>query len=139
MTAVAHKDKIAQIKIKSTESLFTEILDKIEENNISIDMINFFIGEKAFVIEEVDIKKLEKILNKFNVDYEINKSCAKITIIGSKITGTPGIMARIVRSLSKAGISLLQTSDSNMTISCLVSEENMNNAVHAIHNEFYVE
>lgn len=139
MTAVAHKDKVAQIKIKSTESLFTEILDKIEENTISIDMINFFIGEKAFVIDEEDAKKLEKILNKLNVEYEINKNCAKITLIGSKITGTPGIMARIVRSLSKAGISLLQTSDSNMTISCLVSEENMNDAVHAIHNEFYVE
>ncbi|MGL6105932.1 aspartate kinase [Romboutsia sp.] len=139
MTAVAHKDKIAQVKIKSDEGLFTEVLDKIEENNVSIDMINFFIGEKAFVIEEVDVKKLESILKKFNVEYEIKKKCAKITLIGSKITGTPGIMARIVRALSKSGISLLQTSDSNMTISCLVNEENMNDAVHAIHNEFYVE
>ncbi|MGL5312156.1 MAG: ACT domain-containing protein, partial [Peptostreptococcaceae bacterium] len=139
MTAVAHKDKICQVKIKSTESVFTEILNKIEENKISIDMINFFIGEKAFVIDECDCSKLEEMLKACNVEYEINSDCAKVTLIGSKITGTPGVMAKIVRVLSKEGISLIQTSDSSMTIACLVSRENMSKAVHAIHHEFYVE
>lgn len=138
MTAVAHKDKICQVKIKSTESLFIEVLNEIEENKISIDMINFFIGEKAFVIDESDCSKLEAMLKKCNIDYEINKNCAKVTLIGTKITGTPGIMAKIVRTLSKEGISIIQTSDSSMTISCLVSRENMSKAVHAIHNEFYI-
>lgn len=138
MTAVAHKDKICQIKIKSTESVFTEILNKIEESKISIDMINFFIGEKAFVIDECDCSKLEEMLKECNVEYEINSDCAKVTLIGSKITGTPGVMAKIVRALSKEGISLIQTSDSSMTIACLVSRENMSKAVHAIHHEFYV-
>lgn len=139
MTAVAHKDKICQVKIKSTESVFTEILNKIEENKISIDMINFFIGEKAFVIYDSDCSKLEEILKTCNVEYEIKNDCAKVTLIGSKITGTPGVMAKIVRVLSKEGISLIQTSDSSMTISCLVSRENMSKTVHAIHHEFYVE
>jgi len=47
-------------------------------------------------------------------------------------------MSKIVRGLSKDGISLLQTSDSHMTISCLVNREDMKKAVHAIHNEFYI-
>lgn len=138
MTAVAHKDKVAQIKIKSREDVFTEILNEIEKSNISIDMINFFILEKAFVIEEIEIKNLEDILQKFELEYEINRNCAKVTVIGSKITGTPGIMAKVVRALSESGISLLQTSDSSMTISCLVNESDMINAVHAIHQEFYI-
>lgn len=52
------------------------------------------------------------------------------------MTGIPGVMAKIVRALSKAKINLLQTSDSNMTISCLVEEKDMKSAVHAIHDEF---
>ncbi|RDY26855.1 aspartate kinase [Romboutsia weinsteinii] len=138
MTAVAHKDKIAQVKIKAQEADFTTILNEIEEKNISLDMINFFIEEKAFVIDEEDIKVLSEILDRYHIDYEINADCAKVTLIGQKITGTPGIMAKVVRSLSKAGISLLQTSDSHMTISCLINKADMANAVHAIHNEFYV-
>lgn len=52
------------------------------------------------------------------------------------MTGIPGVMAKIVRALSKAKINLLQTSDSSMTISCLVEEKDMKDAVHSIHNEF---
>ncbi|GAA3661906.1 aspartate kinase [Asaccharospora irregularis] len=137
IAAVANKDKVVQVKIKSEEDIFTEVLNEIENRNISIDMINFFISEKAFVTDEADIEELEEILNKFDLEYKINGKCAKVTLIGSKITGVSGVMAKIVRGLSKAGISLLQTSDSNMTISCLVHEKDMQKAVNAIHGEFY--
>ena len=138
MTAVAHKDKIAQVKIKTSEEVFTQVLNEIEKNDISIDMINFFIEEKIFVIEEESIEVLENILKMFKVQYEINKNCAKVTLIGAQISGTPGVMAKIVRALSKSKISLLQTSDSSMTISCLVNKEDMSKTVHAIHDEFYL-
>lgn len=138
MTAVAHKDKVAQVKIKSDEETFSKILNQIENKNISIDMINFFIEEKSFVVEEDSIEDLEEILKKYSIEYKINKDCAKVTLIGAKISGTPGVMAKLVRALSKSKIQLLQTSDSSMTISCLVKKEDMSNAVHSIHNEFYL-
>lgn len=136
MTAVAHTSGVAQIKVKSREDIFTDIMDEIEANEISLDMINFFIEEKAFVIDHDKLNSLKEILKSHNLDYKVKENCAKVTLIGSKMTGTPGVMAKIVRALSKAKINLLQTSDSNMTISCLVEEKDMKNAVHAIHEEF---
>ncbi|MCR8745097.1 aspartate kinase [Romboutsia lituseburensis] len=138
MTAVAHRDKVAQVKVKSDEETFSKILNQIENKNISIDMINFFIEEKSFVVEEDSIEELEEILKKYSIEYKINKDCAKVTLIGAKISGTPGVMAKVVRALSKSKIQLLQTSDSSMTISCLVKKEDMSKAIHAIHNEFYL-
>ncbi|MEG1311576.1 MAG: aspartate kinase [Romboutsia sp.] len=138
MATVANKDKLAQVKIQSEEDIFIDIINELGKNDISIDMINFFIEEKVFIVEEENIKILEDILKKHNVTYKINKECAKVTLVGSKITGTPGIMARVVSSLAKAKIALLQTSDSSMTISCLVNKKDMLKAVHAIHNEFYL-
>jgi len=136
--AVAHKDNIAQVKIKTEEEKFTEVMDEIVNKNISIDMINFFIKEKTFVIDEVNIEELKVVLDSFDLDYKIVRDCAKVTLIGSKIVAVPGIMSKIVRGLSKDGISLLQTSDSHMTISCLVHRDDMKRAVHAIHHEFYI-
>ncbi len=136
ITAVAHKSGIAQVKVKSREDIFTDIMNDIEENEISLDMINFFIEEKAFVIDNNKVKTLAKILTNHNLDYVIKENCAKVTLIGSKMTGIPGVMSKIVRALSKDKIDLLQTSDSNMTISCLVEEKDMKKAVHAIHEEF---
>lgn len=133
--AVANKRDIVQIKIKDNGT-FTDILSEMEEKNISMDMINFFIGEKAFVIDEKDKDTLEKILKDNAVNYEIKENCAKVTLIGSSMTGIPGVMSKVARGLKDAGIPLLQTSDSSMTISCLVDENDMENAVHAIHSKF---
>ena len=130
--AVANKRDIVQIKIKDNGT-FTDILSEMEEKNISMDMINFFIGEKAFVIDEKDKDSLEKILKD---NYEIKTNCAKVTLIGSSMTGIPGVMSKVARGLKEAEIPLLQTSDSSMTISCLVDENDMEKAVHAIHSKF---
>ena len=99
-------------------------------------MINFFVNYKAFTINEENIDKVEEILKKFDLKYEILKNCSKVTLISEDIVGIPGVMARIVRALTRYNINLLQTSDSHMTVSCLVETKNMLDAVHAIHNEF---
>ena len=136
MTSVAHKDNIAQIKVKSSEELFSKILNEMEEKHINLDMINFFTEEKAFALEHNYIFAVEEILQKYDVKYDIRKHCAKVTLIGSKVTETPGVIAKVVRALSKAGITLLQSSDSYTCLTCLVKEEDMRETVHAIHNEF---
>ena len=136
MTSVAHKDNIAQVKVKSSEALFSKILNEMEEKHINLDMINFFTEEKAFALDQNKINLVEEILKKNNVEYEVRKHCAKVTLIGTKITETPGVIARVVRALSKAGITLLQSSDSYTCLTCLVKEEDMIDTVHAIHKEF---
>ena len=136
MTSVAHKDNIAQVKVKSSEALFSKILNEMEEKHINLDMINFFTEEKAFALDQNNINLVEEILKKNNVEYEVRKHCAKVTLIGTKITETPGVIARVVRALSKAGITLLQSSDSYTCLTCLVKEEDMIDTVHAIHKEF---
>ena len=133
--AVANKKGIAQVKI-SDDGSFGNALSEMEEKGISMDMINFFIGEKAFVIDEKDIPAIEEIFKNSEVKPEIRRGCAKVTLIGSSMSGIPGVMAKLAKRFSDAGVPLLQTSDSNMTISCLVDEGDMEKAVHAIHKEF---
>jgi len=109
----------------------------MEENNINMDMINFFNEDKSFAIDKNDVEVVEAILKKYKVNYYINDNCAKVTLIGSKVTETPGVIAKIVRGLSNVGIALIQSSDSYTAISCLVREEDMAKTVHVIHSEFH--
>ena len=136
MTSVAHKDNIAQVKIRVYEELFSKILNEMEEKHINLDMINFFTEEKAFALDQNNISIVENILQKYDVKYDIRRECSKVTLIGSKVTETPGVIAKVVRALSKAGITLLQSSDSYTSLTCLVKQEDMKEAVHAIHAEF---
>lgn len=137
VSAVAHKNNIAQIKVKSLEKVFSKILNEMEDKKINIEMINFFVEDKGFAIDSLDVENVKEILNKYNVEYEINKNCSKVTLISSKITETPGVIAKIIRGLSNVGITLLQSSNSHTSLSCLVKEEDMIKTIHIIHNQFY--
>lgn len=137
MTGIANADGIIQVKITDCkESMFTQLLSDMEKNDISMDMINFFVKEKAFTIDEEKLKCLEKLFDKYEITYDIVKNCSKVTLIGSRINGIPGVMVRIVRVLSEEKIEILQTSDSRMTISCVIKQEDLRKAVNALHKEF---
>jgi len=138
ITAIAHKNNISQITVTFDESNeYSELLmNLLTKNNISIDMINFFVGEKIFTIDSVNIEKLESLFKEHKLNYKCIDQCSKITAIGHKMRGVPGIMARIVKALSKHNIQILQTSDSYSTISCLIKDIDLDIAINALHNEF---
>lgn len=138
MSAVAHKDKIAQIKVISDEKVFSNILNEMEDRHINLDMINFFTEKKAFALEDNNLDEVKNILEKYGVQYEIKPNCAKVTLIGNKVTETPGVIAKIMRALNAANITLLQSSDSYNSLSCLVDDKDMIETVHVIHNAFSV-
>lgn len=136
MSAVAHKDKIAQVKVITTEDIFSKILNEMEDRDINMDMINFFTEKKAFALDVSNLEYVEDILKKYSVEYEIKSDCAKVTLIGNKVTETPGVIAKIMRALNAENVTLLQSSDSYNSLSCLVDEKDMVKTVHAIHNAF---
>lgn len=137
MSAVAHKNNMSQVKVRSSEEVFSSILNEMEEKEINMDMINFFVEDKGFAINKSYVDEVEEILKNHTVEYDINRRCAKVTLIGSKITETPGVIAKIIRGLSNVGIKLLQSSDSYTSVSCLVKEEDMVETVHVIHQLLY--
>ncbi|HYE83914.1 MAG TPA: aspartate kinase [Clostridia bacterium] len=108
----------------------------IASEGISIDMINVNPDFKVFIIEDVYLEKLEKVLKKYSYNYELKASCSKVTIIGNKMRGIPGVMAKAISALAKQKIEVLQTSDSHTTISCLIDSTRANEAVNALHQEF---
>ena len=99
-------------------------------------MINIYPKKVYFIIDENETNALEKVLKELNYGYELIHNCSKVTIIGNKMRGIPGVMAKMVSALSKEEIEILQTSDSHTTISCLISSENINKAVIGLHSYF---
>lgn len=141
ITAVAQIGRRTQMRIffngSAGEYEYDNYLfDLIAENSISLDMINVYPDSKVFIIDDSQLTKLQKILDDKNISYEFIRNCSKVTIIGNKMRGVPGVMAKVIRALSKYNIEILQTSDSHTTISCLIDSESVNKAVNALHQEF---
>ncbi|BDR66924.1 aspartokinase [Clostridium tetani] len=140
ITGITHTNDRTQIKIeleqnKENESYF-RILDILAENSISIDLINVFPRESIFTIDEKDFEKFSSIMNKINLKYSHIDSCSKIAIIGNRMRGIPGVMAKIIYVLMNENIEVLQTADSHATIWCLVKDIHTEKAIKALHNAF---
>lgn len=133
VTAIAHKTGRVQYRLLKPP---VALLTKIATKNISIDLINILPDTIIFTISDFDQHALEKLLAAENCDFTKIEGCAKVTAIGERITGVPGIMARIANTLEHVNIPILQTADSLTTIACLVREYELKTAVIALHQEF---
>ncbi len=138
ITAITHKNERVQIIIYSNgnEKKMQKLINEIAENNISLDLINLLLDRKIFTIDKKDLCKLKKILDRSNIKYDLIDNCCKLSIIGNRMRGVPGVMAKIVNALSNEGINILQTSDSHTTIWCLIKEKDAHKAIKVLHKEF---
>lgn len=136
ITSVANRNNRVQFTVKENSLSERDLLARMADAKISIDLINIFPTYKVFTIDQEDQAVLEEILDEENYEYEILDGCAKVTVIGERMTGVPGIMSRILRALTKAQIEVFQTADSLTTIACLIKTDKVSLAINALHDEF---
>ncbi|ABW18107.1 aspartate kinase [Alkaliphilus oremlandii] len=138
LTAITSKSRISQVCILTEEYLESEnaLFTALAEAGISIDMINFFINQKVFTVDDDKSDLVEEILQSFQVQYTLTRACSKVTAVGNRIAGIPGVMATIVTALSKEKIPILQSSDSHSTISLLVNSCDETSTLKLLHQAF---
>jgi aspartate kinase len=137
LSGIAYAGGRAQVKVAGVTAVSEkELLGALAQAGISIDLINIFPERVVVTIDEDKAEKAKVLMDRFNLDYEIIGGLGKVSAIGERMRGVPGVMARIIRALSDEGVSVLQTADSHMTISCLIRQEDAQRAVRALHEEF---
>ena len=124
--------------VEKRAELDKTLLHRIAERGISIDMINVNAAGVFFVCDHENTETVREELRDMNLAVRIRPHCAKISIVGAGMRGTPGVMYRVVRSVSDAGVEIIHSTDSNITISVLVPEEDAQRAEQALHDAFHL-
>lgn len=139
VTGVAHVSDIAQLTIefeRPDPALEIILFENLAGAGISIDLISVFPTRKVFTIKEEALPAAAAVLEKLGLGFLAEKECAKVSVIGHGMRGIPGVMARVVRALNEKGIPILQTADSNISISLLIRRRDLTAAVEILHNHF---
>lgn len=137
LSSIAYIGGRAQVKAGGMASgIIKDMLRYFADAGISIDLINVFPESFVFTIDDDKVGKAKAILEKQPCTFEIIQGLGKVSAVGSRMRGVPGVMARIIKALSVEGVEVLQTADSHMTISCLIHQEDAQRAVRALHEEF---
>ncbi|WP_182199206.1 aspartate kinase [Paraliobacillus salinarum] len=139
ITGIAHMSGITQIKVDTTENidqLHSNVFKSMAEAGISVDFINISPNSVIYTIPEIYSGKAKQLLNELNYQPEMIHHCAKVSLVGAGMTGVPGVTAKIVQTLAKAGVQILQSADSHTTIWVLVQHEDLVPAINALHKTF---
>jgi aspartate kinase len=139
ITGIAHTPGLAQVTVEmeaEEADLELKMFDRLADHHISIDMISIFPERKNFTIKEENLLQAEAALKKLGVSYNITSGCAKVSVVGLGMRNIPGVMARVIKALKERDVRILQTGDSNITISLLIREEDLSEALCTLHDHF---
>lgn len=140
IVAIVNRDNIAYVKIISSDPVSYQralkVFSYLSKENISVDFIDIRPEAITFVVDEFMIFQVSEILSEKNIDNQISLEYSMISVVGAGMTGLPGIMSKIVETLQREEVNILQTTDSHSSISILISKDQEHKAVNALHSVF---
>lgn len=138
-SGVAHLTEIAQFRVNLDPNDPTsgqKLFDNLANGGVSVGCLNLQPELSMFAVYNYDLDKCIDVLQRFNFAFSIHPDCAKVSVVGAGMNGVPGIMATFVSALAGKNITILQTVDSDTTISAIIKDEYVKEAVNALHTAF---
>ncbi|MFD1018238.1 aspartate kinase [Thalassobacillus hwangdonensis] len=139
ITGIAHISSISQIRVQAKDEpyqLQSEVFKSMAEAGISVDFINISPSGVVYTVEDYYTDHAIETLQGLGYKPEVIRNCAKVSTVGAGMTGVPGVTAKIVQTLTDAGVQILQSADSHTTIWVLIPEKELVKAVNALHDAF---
>jgi len=141
ITGLAHLTNISQVKVGpldggAVQMAKVKVLKTMAEAGISIDMTGVAPNSIFFIIRGDETERASRALQEAGYNISVDTDCAKLSVIGAGMEGVPGVMADVMESLDKAGVTVLQTSDSDITISFLIKESDLSRAIQILYESF---
>jgi aspartate kinase len=141
--------KISLIGVPDRPGVAADLFGILGSAIICVDMIIQNVGESgtndiSFTVSKQDLNDALKVtegaakeLSAREVRHD--RDIAKISVVGVGMKSHAGVAATMFRALAKNKINIEMISTSEIKISCVIREEDVDRAVQAIHEEFDLE
>ena len=149
ITGVAADKNTARISVIGVEDrpgIAFKIFNKLAKNNINVVIILQSVGRDgtkdiSFTVSQDDLKDALTILEENKEPLTIknithNEGVAKVSIVGAGMMTNPGVASKLFEALFNYGININMISTSEIRITVLVEESEIDKAVRAIHEKF---
>ena len=141
--------RVALVGLEHNPGVAFQVFDLLSKHNINVDVILQSIGREdtkdiTFTVHKKDLEESKQILEEhketLRFDHiETDESIGKVSIVGAGLMSNCGVAARMFEALYEAGINIQMINTSEIRVSVLLDEEDVNRAVRAIHDKFFGE
>ncbi|HKF16637.1 MAG TPA: aspartate kinase [Candidatus Dormibacteraeota bacterium] len=141
--------KLTVLGVPDRPGVAAAIFEPLSGAGISVDVIVQNVSthghtDLTFTVNEAEASKSLKLVEP--VAEEVGAggvshagSLAKVSLVGTGMLGTPGIAARMFRTLAESGINIEMISTSEIRITCIVKREHAEPAARALHAAFQLD
>lgn len=143
--------RLAIRHVPDRPGLASRIFSLLASHNISVDMIiqsqrcrlvnGIATRDIAFTVAAIDADDAQAVLQAAAPELGygeimVDRSIAKVSIVGTGMVGKPGVAARMFEALAKEQINIQMIATSEIKVSCLVAETEGVHALQVIHAAF---
>ena len=149
VSGVAYDKNIAKIGLYNVpvrKRLAFEIFKALADKNVNVDIIvqtasHGDVKDMSFTIAKDDLRKalvvIESLQHKINFEgYTHDEDVAKVSIVGAGMISNPGVAAMMFEALADEGINIEMITTSEIKVSCVIKDTDVEKAVKAIHKKF---
>ncbi|MFD4293799.1 aspartate kinase [Rhodococcus sp. NPDC058505] len=151
LTGVAHdrsEAKVTVVGLPDVPGYAAKVFRAVAETEINIDMVLQNISKVdtgktdiTFTLPQTDlpaaVAKLTELQGEIGFSEILsNEAIGKVSLVGAGMKSHPGVTATFCEALAEAGINIDLISTSEIRISVLVDEGDLDDAVRAIHKAF---
>ncbi|MEI8334330.1 MAG: aspartate kinase [Chloroflexota bacterium] len=141
--------KVTLVGVPDRPGVARTVFQPLADASINVDMIVQNVGhggstDLSFTVPKVELAKAKRILEPIVRDLGFREmttdsSVAKVSIVGAGIQNAPGYAARMFGALADAGVNIEMISTSEVRITTIVAEDDVETAVRALHEAFALE
>ena len=146
VTHTKNDSKLIIRKVPDLPGIAAKILSPISEKGIEVDVIVQNVAEDkttdfTFTVKDEDADKAAKILNNLSDELgggnvELAKEISKVSVVGVGMKSHAGVATKMFSALAEKNINIDMISTSEIKISVVVSRDNAEDAVKALHDVF---
>jgi aspartate kinase len=141
--------KLTLVEVPDRPGIARAVFDPLAAAGINVDMIVQNVGhagatDLSFTVPEVDLAKTRKLIDPLvremgARELTTDAAVAKVSIVGAGIQNAPGYAARMFGALADAGINIEMISTSEIRITCIIGQDDVERAARALHAAFQLE
>ena len=149
ITAIAmdkNQVKFSLVDLPDIPGIAAKIFGPLAQEGVNVDMIiqseaSDKFNDISFTVPKSDYKKALTVLNTIQStikakDIIIDEDVAKISIVGVGMKSHVGVAAKMFEILSKNKINIEMISTSEIKVSCMIDNKDLNKAAEALHKGF---
>ncbi len=138
--------KVTIVGVPDRPGIARAIFEPMADQGLNVDMIVQNVGhdgstDMSFTVERANLARAERLLellaNELGFEsVKTDAAVAKVSIVGEGIHNHPGYAAQMFGALADEGINISMISTSEIRITCIIAEDQLDAAAKAIHRTF---